>query len=160
MSFLCSLVSIRCRYPVLAVEISVVDFLWREKLLVAVAFVSGGMLLWPLVRKSTGGPWVDALQATQLINREDALVVDIREAADFATGRILGAKSVPLARLEAGELPGELAKRKEKPVIVYCDGGERSAKALSALKKQGFTRVANLSGGLKAWQQAGLPVEK
>ena len=139
-------------------EISVVDFLWREKLLVAVAFVSGGMLLWPLVRKTTGGPWVDALQATHLINREDALLLDVREPGEYGAGHALGAKNMPLSRLEAGG--GDLAKRKEKPVIVYCDGGERSAKALSALKKQGFTRVTNLSGGLKTWQQAGLPVEK
>jgi rhodanese-related sulfurtransferase len=140
------------------VEISALEFLWKEKLLVAVAIVSGGMLLWPLARKSTGGPWVDPLQATQLINREDALVLDVREPGEFGAGHLLGAKNVPLSRLEA--LPGDVAKRKEKPVIVYCDGGERSAKALSALRKQGFTRVANLSGGLKAWQQAGLPVEK
>jgi rhodanese-related sulfurtransferase len=140
------------------VEISVLDFLWREKLLVAVAFVSGGMLLWPLVRRSTGGPWVDALQATHLINREDALLVDVREPGEFGAGHALGAKNVPLSKLESA--PGELAKRKEKPVIVYCDGGERGAKALTALKKQGFTRVTHLSGGLKAWQQAGLPVEK
>ena len=139
-------------------EISFVDFLWKEKLLVAVAFVSGGMLLWPLVRRSAGGPWVDPLQATQLINREDALVLDVREPGEFSAGHVLGAKSLPLSRLDA--LPGDVARRKEKPVIVYCEGGERSSKALSALRKQGFTRVANLSGGLKAWQQAGLPVEK
>ena len=142
----------------LSVEISVLDFLWKEKLLVAVAFASGGMLLWPLARKSTGGPWVDPLQATQLINREDALVLDVREPGEFGAGHVLGAKNLPLARLDA-PLP-EMAKRKDKPVIVYCDGSERSAKALAALKKQGFARVANLSGGLKAWQQAGLPVEK
>ena len=51
-------------------------------------------------------------------------------------------------------------KKKDRPVIGYCDGTDRSGKALAALKKQGFTRVANLSGGLKAWQDAGLPVEK
>ena len=139
-------------------EISALEFLWREKLLVAVAFVSGGMLLWPLVRKSAGGPWVDALQATHLINREDALLLDVREPGEYGAGHALGAKNMPVSRLEAAG--GDLAKRKDKPVIVYCDGGERSAKALAALKKQGFTRVTNLSGGLKAWQQAGLPVEK
>ena len=141
-----------------AVELTLLDFLWKEKLLVAVALASGGMLLWPLARKSTGGPWVDPLQATQLINREDALVLDVRDAGEFSAGHVLGAKNVPLARFDG--LPGDVARRKEKPVIVYCDGGERSGKALSALRKQGFTRVANLSGGLKAWQQAGLPVEK
>jgi rhodanese-related sulfurtransferase len=137
---------------------SFVEFVRNNILLFVVAFVSGGMLLWPLVRRTTGGPWVSATQATQLINREDALVVDVREPNEFASGHVLGAKNLPLAKIAA---PGaELAKKKERPVIVYCDGSERSAKALAALKKQGFTRVANLSGGLAAWQQAGLPVEK
>lgn len=137
-------------------DISVLDFLWKEKLLVAVALVSGGMLLWPTVRRTTGGPWVNPTQATHLINREDALVVDVRDPGEYGAGHILGAKNVPLSRL--GE--AELSKKKERPVIVYCDGSDRSSKAVSALKKQGYARVVNLSGGLKAWQQAGLPVEK
>ena len=135
-----------------------VEFVRNNLLLFAVAFVSGAMLLWPLVRRTTGGPWVSTTQATHLINREEALVVDVREPNEFAAGHVLGAKNVPLARLDAAG--AELAKRKERPLIVCCDGGERSAKALAALKKQGFTRVANLSGGIAAWQQAGLPVEK
>jgi rhodanese-related sulfurtransferase len=135
-----------------------VEFVRNNILLLVVALVSGGMLLWPFVRRTTGGPWVSTTQATHLINREDALVVDVREANEFAAGHILGAKNLPLAKLDASG--AELAKKKERPVIVYCDGSERSAKALAALKRHGFTRVANLSGGLAAWQQAGLPVEK
>lgn len=135
-----------------------VDFVRNNILLFVVALVSGGMLLWPLLRRTTGGPWVNTTQATQLINREDALVVDVREPNEFAAGHVLGAKNVPLAKLDASG--AELTKKKERPVIVYCDSGERSAKALTALKKHGFTRVANLSGGMGAWQQAGLPVEK
>lgn len=134
------------------------DFVRNNLLLFAVAIVSGGMLLWPLVRRTAGGPWVNPTQATHLINREDALVVDVREANEFASGHVLGAKNLPLARLQASAT--ELPKKKERPIIVYCDGGERAAKAASALKKQGFTRVTNLSGGIGAWQQAGLPVEK
>ncbi len=135
-----------------------VDFVRNNLLLFIVALVSGGMLLWPLVRRTTGGPWVNATQATQLINREDALVVDVREPNEFAAGHVLGAKNVPLAKLDASG--ADLAKKKDRPVIVYCESGDRSAKALAALKKHGFTRVANLSGGMGAWQQAGLPVEK
>ena len=135
-----------------------VEFVRNNILLFIVALVSGGMLLWPLVRRTTGGPWLNTTQATHLINREDAIVIDVREPNEFAAGHVLGAKNVPLARVDASG--AELAKKKERPVIVYCDGGERSAKALAALKKHGFTRVANLSGGLAAWQQAGLPVEK
>ena len=134
------------------------DFVRNNLLLFAVALISGGMLLWPLVRRSTGGPWVSPAQATHLINREDALVIDVREANEFGTGHVLGAKNIPAARMETAG--ADLMKKKDRPVIVYCDGGERAGKAMSALKKQGFTRVANLSGGIKAWQDAGLPVEK
>jgi rhodanese-related sulfurtransferase len=135
-----------------------VQFIQNNLMLIVVALVSGGMLLWPLVRRSTGGPYVTPQQATHLINREDALVVDVRDAGEYGAGHILGAKNVPLARIEDGA--NDLAKRKEKPVIVYCDTGNRGAKAIAALKKQGFARVSNLSGGIGAWQQAGLPVEK
>jgi rhodanese-related sulfurtransferase len=134
-----------------------VDFLRNNLLLVAVAAVSGGMLIWPLLRRTTGGPWVSTAQATHLINREDALLVDVREPGEFGAGHILGARNVPLARIDGS---GDLAKRKDKPVIVYCEGGERAAKAAAALRKLGFSRVVNLSGGLPAWQQAGLPLEK
>ena len=135
-----------------------VQFVQNNLLLIVVAFLSGGMLLWPLLRRSAGGPWVTPAQATHLINREDALVLDVREPGEYGTGHVLGAKNMPLARLDQG--PADLAKRKEKPLIVYDDAGERSSKAVASLKKQGFTRVVNLSGGLGGWQQAGLPVEK
>ena len=134
-----------------------VEFVRNNLLLIVVALVSGGMLLWPLFRRSAGGPWVNTAEATHLINREDAVVVDVREPAEYGAGHILGAKNVPLSRV--GDA-AELAKRKEKPLIVYCDSGDRASKALAVLKKQGFTRVVNLSGGLGGWQQAGLPVEK
>jgi rhodanese-related sulfurtransferase len=136
-----------------------VNFIQDNLLLIAVAFVSGAMLLWPYVRRASGGPSVSAVQATHLINREDALVLDVRDPGEFGGGHILGAKNVPLSRIDAAG--SEIAaKRKDKPVIVYCDNGSRSAKAAAALRGQGFARVVNLTGGLGAWQQAGLPVEK
>ena len=142
-------------------ELSLLEFIKKDHngLLLATAVISGAMLLWPLVRRSTGGPWVTIAQATHLINREDAVMLDVRDAGDYGAGHILGAKNLPLARLESGE-SGDFAKRKDKPLIVYDDGGEGAAKAAAALKRLGFTQVANLSGGLGAWRQAGLPVEK
>jgi rhodanese-related sulfurtransferase len=143
------------------VELSVLEFIKKENngLLLATAVISGAMLLWPFVRRSTGGPSVTIAQATHLINREDAVMVDVRDPGDYGAGHILGARNLPLTRLEGGD-PGELGKRKDKPLIVYDDGGERSGKAAAALRKQGFERVVNLTGGLGAWKQAGLPVEK
>src|SRR5215208_3001648 len=109
-----------------------VDFVRNNLLLFVVALVSGGMLLWPLVRKSTGGPYVNPAQATHLINREDALVIDVREANEFASGHVLGAKNLPLARLDSAG--ADVLKKKDRPVIVYCDGGDRAGKAIAALK--------------------------
>ena len=134
------------------------EFIRNNLLLIAVALASGAMLMWPLIRRTTGGPWVNPARATELINREDALVLDVREPGEYGSGHILGAKNLPVARLDGGA--AELGKRKERPLIVYCDGSERAGKAAAALKRLGFTRVVNLSGGLAAWQQAGLPVEK
>jgi len=141
-------------------EISFIQFLQKgyNPLLALTALVSGAMLLWPLVRRTTGGPWVDTTRAIVLINRQDALVLDVRDPGDYGAGHILGAKNLPLARVEEGA--GEIAKRKDRPVIVYDEDGQRTAKAAAALKRQGFTQVANLSGGIGAWRQAGLPVEK
>ena len=134
-------------------------FVQDNLLLILVAFVSGAMLLWPYARRAGGGPSVSAAQATQLINREDALVLDVRDPGEYGTGHILGAKNVPMSRI--GTAGSEIAaKRKDKPVIVYCDNGNRAVKAAAALRSQGFARVVSLAGGLGAWQQAGLPVEK
>jgi rhodanese-related sulfurtransferase len=135
-----------------------VDFIKNNILLIAVAFVSGAMLIWPLVRRGAGGPWVSTTEATQLINRQDALVLDVRGTDDFAKGHILGAKNLPLADLE--RRVAELEKFKAKPVIVHCDTGNRSSNAIPVLRKQGFATVVNLAGGFAAWKQAGLPVEK
>jgi rhodanese-related sulfurtransferase len=134
------------------------EFIVKNWALVLIAAVSGGMLLWPLVRKGVGGPGVNTLQATQMMNREDALVLDLRPAAEYANGHILGARNLPLAELE--RRAGELDKHKSKPVIVHCADGNRSGGGAALLRKLGFANVVNLSGGYAAWQQAGLPVEK
>lgn len=141
-----------------AADPTLVEFLRQNYLLVGVALASGTMLVWPYLRRATGGPWVTPAQATLLMNRDDALVVDVREPPEYAGGHVLGAKNVPLARVAAAG--ADLAKRKDKPVIVYCESGSRSTSAATALRKQGFTRVFALSGGMKAWREAGLPVEK
>ena len=135
-----------------------VAFIKINLMLIAVAFVSGAMLVWPYLRRGAGGPWVSTLEATQLINREDALVLDVRDAAEFGAGHMLGAKNIPLANVEARA--GELDKHKAKPVIVLCNDGSRASKAAVMLRERGFAKVVNLSGGFPAWQQAGLPVVK
>jgi rhodanese-related sulfurtransferase len=134
------------------------QFVRDNLLLFAIAFISGAMLLWPLIRRGTGGPWASTLEATQMINRQDALVIDVREDADYAKGHIVGARHIPLGQLEARAK--ELQKYKSKPVITCCETGNRSSAALATLRKLGFENVYNLAGGYAGWQQAGLPVEK
>jgi rhodanese-related sulfurtransferase len=110
------------------------------------------------VRRGVGGASVGTLQATMLINQKDAVVVDVREPGEFAQSHILNARNVPLGEIEARIK--ELERFKDKPVIVACATGNRSGSAAAVLRKQGFTNVVNLAGGLAAWQQAGLPTAK
>ena len=126
--------------------------------LIAIAFVSGAMLIWPLVRRGAGGASVNTLEATQMINRQDALMLDVREQAEFAQAHILNARGLPLSQLEARI--GDLEKFKDKPLIVYCATDNRSSAAVATLKKHGFNGVVRLNGGFSAWQNAGLPVQK
>jgi rhodanese-related sulfurtransferase len=136
---------------------TLIRFVEHNTLMVAVAAISGGMLIWPLMRLGAGGPWVSAQEATLLINREDALVVDVRDPGEYGAGHVIGARNIPLGELESS---GELAKRKEKPLVIYDADGSRAAKAVAALRKSGYARACNLKGGLSGWQQAGLPTEK
>ena len=140
-------------------EVNLLKFVGDNLFLVAVAFVSGAMLIWPAVRRAGGGESVSTLQATLLMNQQNALVLDVRDAAEYGKGHMLNARNIPLAELEARA--AELEKHKAKPVIVvYDDGGNRSGKAAAALRKRGFEQVFTLSGGIGAWRQAGLPLEK
>jgi rhodanese-related sulfurtransferase len=134
------------------------NFITENIFLIAVAFVSGAMLVWPLVRRGAGGAAVGTLEATMLINGKDAVVVDVRTPAEFAQSHILNSRNIPLDEIE--KRIKEIERFKEKPVIVSCATGNRSGSAASVLRKHGFTNVVNLSGGIAAWQQAGLPTVK
>jgi rhodanese-related sulfurtransferase len=133
-------------------------FITDHYVLVTLAVVSGGMLLWPMLR-GPGGSALSTLQATQLINHEDALMLDVRDSDAYAQAHIINARNIPMAQLE--ERAAELARQKGKtrPVIVHCDTGNRSGAGAALLTKQGFEKVFTLSGGIAAWKQAGLPVE-
>jgi len=133
-------------------------FLTENIFLSAIAFVSGAMLVWPLVRRGAAGASVGTLEATMLINQKDAIVIDVREPGEFAQTHILNSRNVPLGEIEARIK--ELERFKDKPVIVSCATGNRSGSAASVLRKHGFTNVVNLAGGVAAWQQAGLPTGK
>ncbi|MCE1194576.1 MAG: rhodanese-like domain-containing protein [Acidovorax sp.] len=125
--------------------------------LVFVALASGGMLLWPVLRSASGGALTPA-SAVQLINREKAVVIDVCEAEEFAAGHVGGAKNIPLGQLEE-RLP-TVVKNKAVPVVLVCASGARSTRAAAIAKKLGYEKAESLAGGLKAWREASLPVEK
>ncbi|MGE5385675.1 MAG: rhodanese-like domain-containing protein [Betaproteobacteria bacterium] len=133
------------------------EFLQQNILLIAVAIVSGIGLVWPVLRPS-GAKTVSPTEATMLINREDAMILDVRETEEYAKGHLLEARNIPAAKLK--DRIGELDKFKERPIIVCCATGVRSASACGELKKLGFTRLHNLAGGTEAWKTAGLPLKK
>lgn len=133
------------------------EFINQNILLVSLVVVSGLSLLWPTLMRPSGNS-VGPAEATQLINREDALIVDVREADEYATGHLPEAKNFPAGKL--AERVGELEKFKDKPIIVCCAAGMRSNKACGELKKQGFAKLYNLAGGVDAWVGAGYPVKK
>lgn len=133
------------------------EFINQNILLISIVVTSGLGLLWPLFMRPAGNN-VSPVEATLLINREDAHIVDIREADEFAGGHLPEARNIPTGKL--AERVGELDKFKDKPIIVCCASGMRSGKATSELKKQGFTRLYSLAGGVDAWVAAGYPIKK
>lgn len=132
-------------------------FLIDNWYLILVAVASGAMLAWPVLR-GAGASGLTPTQAVQLINREKAVVIDVCEAAEFAAGHVAGAKHVPLGELQE-RLPG-LVKNKALPLVLVCASGSRSQRAVAIAKGLGYDKADSLAGGLKAWREASLPVEK
>ena len=131
------------------------DNIW----LILIAVASGIGLLWPTVAKRLSGiPQVGVAEAVTLINRRDAMVLDVREQSEHDKGHIANARLVPAGQLKTRI--GELERFKDRPVLVHCATGNRSQGAAATLKAAGFKEVFNLQGGMGAWEQAGMPVEK
>lgn len=134
-------------------------FLQNNIYWVIAALVSGGMLIWPLIQKAVAGSKeVGPVLAVQLINRRDAIILDVRDAAEFASGHLPNARHIPVTEID--KRIKEIEKFKERPILVSCRSGSRSAAACGVLRKNGFAEVFSLKGGILAWQQAGMPIEK
>ena len=128
-------------------------------MLVGLMFASGIMFAWPsLSGLMSGGNQIGTLEATRLMNQGNTMVLDIRDPAEFSSGRIPRSKNLPLAELS--KRMDEIQKFKDKPVIVTCASGTRSGGALRLLKAAGFSNTYALRGGIGAWREASLPVEK
>ncbi len=126
-------------------------------MLITLALISGALLLAPVMQGAASGG-LSANDAVQLINREKAVVVDVCEPGEFAAGHIVGSKNIPLADLSAKLATA--VKNKSLPLILVCQSGARSGRAMAAAKTLGYAQVHSLGGGLAAWKSAGLPLEK
>lgn len=131
------------------------DFLLQQNnlFILAVAVISGAMLAWPAIAKGRAGGGLSTEDAVRMINQKQAVLVDVRPAEAYQAGHIAQARSLPLADIEqkAASLP------KNKPLVIVCDTGRDSGKAVAKLKAQGHTDVHVLDGGQQAWIKAGLP---
>lgn len=133
-------------------------FIIDNWMLIGIALASGGLLLWPLISSGMAAGSLSASGAVQLINRDKAVVIDVSEAEEFATGHLGGAKNLPLNQLE-DMLPAAV-KNKALPLILVCPTGARANRAVAMAKKLGYEQAQCLAGGLKSWKEANLPLEK
>jgi rhodanese-related sulfurtransferase len=134
-----------------------VKFIIDNWMLITVAVASGSLLLWPVIQGAANAG-LDPTGAVMLINREKGVVIDVCEPAEFAAGHVGGAKNIPLNQLEA-KLAGAV-KNKSLPLILVCQSGARSNRAVAIAKKLGYEQAQSLGGGLASWRAANLPVEK
>ena len=132
-------------------------FIVDNWMLILIALASGGMLAWPMLRGAGAGA-LTAQGAVQLINRERAVVIDVRSPEEFAAGHVTGARNVPLDTLEA-KLAATV-KNKTLPLLLVCATGTRAQRAVAVAKKLGYEQAQAVSGGLKSWKEANLPLEK
>lgn len=133
------------------------EFLANHTILSMVFFVLAGVLVWTFVGGG-GGRRVEPVQATRLINHDNAVVIDVRSDGEYAAGHIVNAINEPLGGL--AQKVSKLDKYRERTIITACRNGQQAASASGILRKNGFENVFSLSGGIVAWQGASLPLTK
>ena len=124
-------------------------------LLIVIAAVSGGLLVWPAFSRARNGG-VSPTEAVRLMNREKATVVDVSEPGEYAVAHVAGSRNIPLGRIDVAQ---ELPKNKTLPIVLVCATGKRAARAAKALEAKGYQKAVVLAGGLAAWKAANLPIE-
>lgn len=134
-----------------------IEFIGNHWILVS-ALVAISVLLAQNLIVGGGKFVIDPPAMVELINRQDAVVVDVRPIADFVQGHILNAINVPLNGFS--KQIEQLRKYQERPIVIHCRSGAQSGQACRDLRKQGFQQVYDLRGGILAWQSANLPLTK
>lgn len=132
----------------------VLEFAGNHPVLIGAAFAMLALIVFTELRR-TGGNQLSVAQTVKIMN-DGGQLLDLRPNAAFHAGHILGAKNIPADEL--GAKAGSL--NKTEPLILCCDTGVTSQRSLAALEKQGFEKLFNLRGGIRAWQQENLPLTK
>ena len=131
------------------------DFLFENIFLVGLIIISGVLLFFPKVL-SRDKKVLGSKEVTLLINRESAMLVDVRSEADFRAGHITNAINIPLDQIEVQI--NKITSNSKKNIIVYCQKGVRSAQAFRLLNKLGLPKLYTIDGGLDAWLKNNLPI--
>ncbi len=133
-----------------------IEFINKNPILFVMLAVIVGMIIWTEFRRLTRGfKEISPVEVVQLINHDEAVLLDIREDAELSQGRIAGAKHIPLSVLK--QRIEELNKYRDKPIIAFCRSGNRSNEASNLLNKNQFEKVYHMKGGLLEWENANLP---
>jgi rhodanese-related sulfurtransferase len=132
-----------------------VKFILDNWPLILLATTSGGLLLWQVLQKAGSG--VGPAEAVRLINREKGVLIDVCEPAEFAAGHAVGARNIPVGTIVGSK---DLPSNKALPLVLLCASGARAGRAAGLLRKAGYEKATVVTGGLPAWREAGLPVEK
>lgn len=134
-----------------------IEFIGNHPLPVAAFVAVLGMLIYTeYMRMFSGIPNLSPYAATQLLNDGEAIFVDARDEKEYKAGHIKGARSIPVNDV-ANQLH-DIEKYKDRDVVVYCDNGMRASRVSGKLKKQGFTKLSTIAGGLVQWEKANLPL--
>ena len=108
--------------------------------------------------RTRAGATVGTQELVRLVNKENAVVLDVRERNEFMEGHIVDALNIPYASLESRL--DEISQHKETPIVIACKMGQHSGAAGTLLRKNGFTNVMRLTGGYTEWCAQNLPVVK
>ncbi len=136
-----------------------IEFAGRHTMLfIALAAVIALIIMTELKRATKGYKEVPPSEAVRLINKENAMVLDIREANELGQGSIIDSKHIALSALP--DKLDSLSSNKDQPILVFCKVGNRSAQACKLLLKNSYTNVFGLKGGITAWMNDQLPITK
>lgn len=133
------------------------EFISNHMILVSVFVILLVVLIRTLITDITQkGMNISTSEATQMINREDAVIIDIRDKAEFEDGHIINAINIPFNSIK--EQTAQIAKHKSAPIIICCRSGLNASSAVAPIKAAGAERVYRLKGGIDAWRSASLPL--